>query len=146
MRVVADASVLVAEALTRRGRILLAHPNLELFATGEAWEETRHEVERRINLLAQDQRLPEERLDALLTSTRRRLEQGVVVDSSTVYQRMLPEALRRIPRDPSDAPTVALALATNRDIWTNDHDFFGCGVPVWTTETLFLHLETGDTQ
>lgn len=48
---------------------------------------------------------------------------------------------RRIPRDPNDAPTVALALALDCGIWTNDNDFFGCGVPVWTTETLLLHLE-----
>lgn len=55
-------------------------------------------------------------------------------------------AAYRIPRDPDDAPTVALALALNGDdagrcgIWTNDGDFLGCGIPTWTTEALVAHL------
>jgi hypothetical protein len=24
----------------------------------------------------------------------------------------------------------------NCGIWTNDQDFFGCGLPTWTTDTL----------
>lgn len=54
---------------------------------------------------------------------------------------MRAEALRRIPRDPNDWSTVALALATGSDIWTLDHDFLGCGIATWTTETLLLQLE-----
>ena len=57
-----------------------------------------------------------------------------------VYADRLTEASRRIPRDPRDAPTVALALALDCGIWTGDGDFLGCGVPVWTTETLQLQL------
>jgi len=41
-------------------------------------------------------------------------------------------------------PTVALALALDCGIWTTDNDFLGCGLPVWTPETLLLHLETLD--
>ena len=25
-------------------------------------------------------------------------------------------------------------------IWTEDYDFFGCGCPTWTTQTLLLQL------
>lgn len=46
----------------------------------------------------------------------------------------------RIPRDPDDWHTVTLALAFGADIWTNDRDFFGCGVATWATETLQPHL------
>jgi hypothetical protein len=53
------------------------------------------------------------------------------------------EARDRIPRDPNDWPTVALALARGIGIWTVDQDFFGCGVPVWTTVTLRTHLAAG---
>lgn len=54
------------------------------------------------------------------------------------------EAEYRIPRDPDDVPTVALALGANDgrcQIWTGDEDFFGCGAPVWVTDTLAAHLE-----
>jgi hypothetical protein len=47
----------------------------------------------------------------------------------------------RIPRDPDDWPTVALALAVDAGIWTRDADFLGCGLPTWITETLLAHLE-----
>jgi predicted nucleic acid-binding protein len=52
----------------------------------------------------------------------------------------------RIPRDPNDWPTVALALSLGIGIWTNDYDYFGCGIPVWTTQTLLTHLSTGRAQ
>ena len=26
-------------------------------------------------------------------------------------------------------------------IWTHDADFFGCGVPTWTTDTLLAYLD-----
>ncbi|NJM00632.1 MAG: hypothetical protein HC924_18495 [Synechococcaceae cyanobacterium SM2_3_2] len=38
----------------------------------------------------------------------------------------------------------ALALRLGADIWTQDADFLGCGIPTWTTETLMVHLERGD--
>jgi predicted nucleic acid-binding protein len=49
-------------------------------------------------------------------------------------------ARRRIPRDPNDWPTVALAIALNAGILTNDCDFLGCGCPTWTVETLRAEL------
>lgn len=48
MIVVADASVLVAELLRRRGRELLAHPALRVVVAQEQWDETGHELERRL--------------------------------------------------------------------------------------------------
>jgi len=50
-------------------------------------------------------------------------------------------ARRRIPRDPDDWPTVALALVLEAHIWTHDHDFLGCGVATWTTQTLLAEFE-----
>jgi predicted nucleic acid-binding protein len=46
----------------------------------------------------------------------------------------------RIARDPNDWFTIALALALVAAIWTLDHDFFGCGIATWTTDTLLTHL------
>jgi hypothetical protein len=42
--VVADASVLVAELLRRRGRELLAHPELRCVVAEEQWAETAYEL------------------------------------------------------------------------------------------------------
>ena len=56
------------------------------------------------------------------------------------YADLEEEARRRIPRDPRDWPTVALALALGAGIWTEDGDFLGCGLPTWTTATLARRL------
>ncbi len=61
----------------------------------------------------------------------------------TEYSEYEAAARDRIPQDPNDWPTVAVALAHNVAIWTIDRDFFGCGVPVWTTDTLLTHLAAG---
>ena len=52
------------------------------------------------------------------------------------------DARRRIPRDPDDWHTVALALTLGADIWTQDKDFLGCGVATWTTDTLVARLSS----
>lgn len=40
----------------------------------------------------------------------------------------------------SDWPVVAAALATDTAIWSNDRDFFGVGVAVWSTRTIPLAI------
>jgi predicted nucleic acid-binding protein len=51
------------------------------------------------------------------------------------------EAKERLgARDPDDWPILALALAAGSPIWTEDSDFFGCGVATWTTETVERYL------
>ena len=59
------------------------------------------------------------------------------------YAQIEAVARHRIPRDPSDWPTVAAAIALDASIWTNDGDFLGCAVPVSTTQTLRLELQEG---
>lgn len=43
-------------------------------------------------------------------------------------------------RDPNDWPILACALALDCPIWTEDRDFFGCGVATWTTDRVELYL------
>ena len=57
-----------------------------------------------------------------------------------IYASFEQDARERIPRDPDDWPTVALALFLGVDIWTQDKDFLGCGVATWTTDTLLARL------
>ena len=142
MRLVVDASTLVAEALRARGRELLAHPALDLLVASEAWDETQHELRRRVALLAERGHLEDGEITRLLDAAVTAVTTVVTIVPEDVYASRIDEARTRIPRDPRDAPTVALALALDCGIWTGDRDFFGCGLPVWTTETLLLHLST----
>jgi predicted nucleic acid-binding protein len=50
-------------------------------------------------------------------------------------------ALERIgPRDPDDWPILAAALAYDCPVWTEDSDFFGVGVPTWTSALVHIYL------
>lgn len=39
-------------------------------------------------------------------------------------------------RDPEDWPILATALTLGCPIWTEDTDFFGCGVATWTSASI----------
>jgi predicted nucleic acid-binding protein len=43
-------------------------------------------------------------------------------------------------RDPDDWPIVAAALVLDCPIWTEDRDFFGMGIPTWTSDLVDVHL------
>jgi predicted nucleic acid-binding protein len=43
-------------------------------------------------------------------------------------------------RDPEDWPILAAALALGCPIWTEDTDFFGCGVATWTSSSIEVFL------
>lgn len=50
-------------------------------------------------------------------------------------------ALERISkRDANDWPVIAVALMLQLPIWTEDQDFFGIGIPTWTTNRVELYL------
>lgn len=146
MRLVVDASTLIAEVLRSRGRELLALPMLDLFVATAAWDETKHELRKRVTLLVERGHLTSAPATQLLNDALAAITARVTFMPPEVYADSLPEARRRIPRDPHDAPTMAIALTLDCGIWTADHDFFGCGAPVWVTETLLRHLEHREQQ
>jgi len=58
-----------------------------------------------------------------------------------VYGQFELEARERIDkRDPDDWPILASALALGCPIWTEDTDFFGCGLATWTTDRVQMFL------
>ncbi|MBI2688047.1 MAG: PIN domain-containing protein [Acidobacteria bacterium] len=62
------------------------------------------------------------------------------IDTET-YAQFEAEARALIERrDVNDWPILATALALNCPIWTEDTDFFGCGVPTWTTDRVEHYL------
>jgi predicted nucleic acid-binding protein len=139
MRLAVDASTLVAEALRARGRQLIAHPALDLVIAVEAWNEAQHELEKRIAAIV-DRRLPVISAAELRDAALGTVDAFITLIPGDVYEAQMEEARQRVPRDQRDAPTVALALALAIGIWTADRDFFGCGLPVWTTDILLRSL------
>lgn len=145
MLLVVDVSVLVSELLRVRGWLLIESPRLRLRVSEEAWEETYHELPKRAGKIVEQGRITQEEGDALLREALDVAARRVVPLPSETYEALKEQASYRIPRDPDDIPTVALALALGGDggrcgIWTGDNDFLGCGIPTWTTDTLLAHL------
>lgn len=59
-----------------------------------------------------------------------------------VYGGFEREARERLgARDPEDWPVLAAALAIGCPIWTEDPDFFGCGVATWSSGRVEMFLK-----
>jgi len=140
--VVADASVLVGELLRKRGRELVLRPDLHIVVAEHQWEETEHELSRRLGILESNGRLTAERRLSLERAVRGLVDtRAIEVVPRETYASLEEAAIGRIPRDRRDWPTVALAMVLDTGILTGDNDFLGCGCPTWTVETLRRELE-----
>ena len=61
---------------------------------------------------------------------------------SEIYQLHQEDARERLRgRDEEDWPVLAAALALGCPIWTEDTDFFGTGMAVWTTNRVEIYLK-----
>jgi predicted nucleic acid-binding protein len=140
MRIVADANVLIGRLFGTQGRAIVTHPQVELFVAADAWAETRHELPKRVEAIVRQGKLTREQAEELTVAVVALVGEGVTVVEESSYLPLEQQARSRIPTDPRDWPTVALALLLDAGIWTEDRDFFGCGLPVWTTQTLATHL------
>ncbi|HEV2990067.1 MAG TPA: PIN domain-containing protein [Candidatus Angelobacter sp.] len=133
---VIDANILIRAVLGRRVRELIeTHAAMVSFfvpefALAEAEEHLAVLVERRGGE-------PEKALALLRT-----LGNLVEVIRLEVYGSLEREARARLgQRDPDDWPVLATALALNCPIWTEDTDFFGCGVATWTSDRVRMFLQ-----
>ncbi len=69
-----------------------------------------------------------------------------ILDPS-IYQERAFEAHERMDnKDLDDWPVVAIALLLNCSIWTQDKDFFGVGLPTWTTDRVHIFFKAIDEQ
>jgi predicted nucleic acid-binding protein len=141
LQLVVDASVLVGQLLRVSGRRRLAHSGLQLVLPEYTWGETRHELLKRIGQITEKGNLTVAEAQALTSRCLEAVEENVVIVPEATYAPLEFEARWRIARDPRDWSTVALALALQADIWTEDNDFLGCGVATWTTATLTQLLD-----
>jgi predicted nucleic acid-binding protein len=70
------------------------------------------------------------------------LRRVIQVIPAELLARLEPEARRRLQgRDEADWPYLALALLFDCPLWTEDRDFFGCGILLWTTNRVEIYLQ-----
>lgn len=140
MNLTIDANVLVSEVDSEKGasQSLLLHPTLEtLYIAEYTWNEAMYVLNRRVEGWVRGGRLPEMFAPALLDTTIFVFTSLCSIIAEPIYAHYEQEARRRVPDDPDDCHTVALALATKTAIWTLDQKhFFGCGMAVWNTKIL----------
>src|SRR5262245_49731835 len=132
---VLDANILIRAALGSKVLLLLRKyaERVEFLAPDVAFEEAREHLpailtERKIAVAPAI-----EILDLVNT-----LVQTVEAEAYSAYEVIARERLDR--RDMDDWPVLASALALGCPIWTEDTDFFGCGVATWTTDRVELYL------
>jgi predicted nucleic acid-binding protein len=132
---VLDANILIRAALGQRVRsVLELHADsISFFVPETAYAEA------------------EEHLAALVVKrggdpTRALVVLGAMAALATIvgdelYGDFEAEARKRLgARDPEDWPILAAALALGCPIWTEDTDFFGCGVATWTSGSIDIFL------
>jgi predicted nucleic acid-binding protein len=141
MILIIDANILIAELLRQRGRELLRNQQLVIYAADKVIEETYYEIQKRISRMITTGKLSQEASSDLIQAASQALETRIITVPQIEYAYLEIEAKERIPRDPDDWHTVALAIHLDAAIWTNDNDFLGCGCPCWTTDTLISHLK-----
>jgi len=132
---VVDANILVRAVLGKRVRgVIEAYAeDTSFFVPETAYAEAEEHLPTLIVKRGGD---PEKAL-ALLRS----LRSLVVVIGSEVYGGLEAEARERLAmRDADDWPILASALALACPIWTEDSDFFGCGVATWTSDRVVMFL------
>ena len=140
MRLVIDANILVAELIRQRGRELILNSAWELYMPEKQWQEACYELDKRMKIMTKKGVFSPQTAENLWKEALYFAELKVSFIALEFYSHYQTIALSRIPRDPDDWHTVALALLINAGIWTNDQDFFGCGIATWTTETLISYL------
>lgn len=135
-----DANVLVSELAgpehplhsvlidKRIGRLLIPE---------KTWGEAQHELPKRFDSMVRNRRYVQEQADHIYFMAMTTIAFRISVIGEPLYAAFETEARLRMPVDPDDWHTIALALASGTGIWTRDKKhFFGCGLPVWSTPVL----------
>jgi predicted nucleic acid-binding protein len=132
---VVDANILVRAVLGKRVReVIETHCERVTFFVPEA---AYAEAEEHLPKLVVKRGGDPEKAVALLSGLRRIVE----VIGGEVYGEFEADARERLAqRDPEDWPLLASALALRCPIWTEDTDFFGCGVATWTCSRVEVFL------
>ncbi len=136
--IVLDANILIRAVLGRRVRQLIdeyAPQGVRFFAPDVAFADAAEHLPALLKKFGK----PISDLSPALYYLRQVIEP---IDSD-VYGEFEDEARERMrTRDEADWPVLATAIALGCGIWTEDADFFGAGVPTWTTDRVELFLRS----
>lgn len=128
---VLDANILIRAVLGQRvRRILESHAdNISFFIPETAYAEAEEDLATLVIKRGGD---PTKAARSL-----RSMAALGTAESHDLYADFEAEARKRLAtRDPDDWPILAAALALGCPIWTEDTDFFGCGVATWTSASI----------
>lgn len=135
--IVLDANILIRAILGNKVRNYLINFNdsIDFFTPDICIEDT----EKYLPILFEKRNLPYKLPLEIFLNIKKLLK---IIDAN-IYQECDREAKRRMKnRDIKDWPIVATALLFNCPIWTEDKDFFGVGVPLWTTDRIHLFFDS----
>jgi predicted nucleic acid-binding protein len=138
--IVLDANILIRAVMGRRVRQLLeeyAGREVRFVAPDVAYAD----AEKYLPPLLKKRGKP----DADVSSSLRYLQHLVELVDRESYGAFEQEARQRLRgRDEDDWPVLATALALSYPIWTEDADFFGTGIAIWTSNRveIFLKVQT----
>jgi predicted nucleic acid-binding protein len=136
--IVLDANILLRAVLGRRVQQLIENystQGVRFFALEVAFDDAK----RYLPFLLKKRGKPDVDIAASLDYLRTMIE---TVDHE-LYEVFENEARERMRgRDEDDWPVLASALGLACGIWTEDADFFGTGVAVWTTSRIGILLKS----
>ena len=134
--IVLDANILIRAILGRRVRQLLetyAGHGIRFYAPDIAYAD----AEKYLPPLLRKRGKSDADLPAALLYLQSLLE-PINRETYGIFEEEARQRLRG--RDEEDWPVLASALALSCAIWTEDTDFFGTGVPVWTSDRVEIFL------
>jgi predicted nucleic acid-binding protein len=135
--IVLDANILIRAVLGKRVRSLLetyAEHGIRFYAPEVAYAD----AEKYLPTLLAKRGKPNEDLPATLAYLQSLIE-PIGEEEYRVFEE---DARRRLRgRDEEDWPVLAAALSLSCAIWTEDTDFFGTGVAVWTSDRVEIFLK-----
>jgi len=135
--IVLDANILIRAVLGRRVRQLIdtyGSQGVRFFAPDVAFDD----AEKYLPPLLKKRGLPHADISASLEYLRSLIE-PVAPELYAVFESEVRQRLRG--RDEGDWPILAAALGLACPVWTEDADFFGTGVAVWTTNRIEIFLK-----
>ncbi len=135
--IVVDANILIRAVLGRRVWQLIetySAKGVRFFAPDAAFEDAR----KYLPLLLRKHSIADTTISASIDYLEQMIE-PVEREVFGVFEKAARERLRG--RDEDDWPVLAVAMGLACPIWTEDTDFFGTGIAIWTTSRIEIFLQ-----